>query len=122
MKKQIIITILICAVFTAINFSFRAEAQTDSILNHSSVSGNVIIIGDETNYIEIDMNTGYIEVQGTQLWVKGQNGDMQTAYIDARIAKLGERQAMGALLTVDGEAGEITADYTLVTEELVVAP
>lgn len=122
MKKQLLLTVAICLVFTAINFSFRAGAQSETILNYSSVSNDVLTIGDADNYLSIDMNTGYVEIQGTQLWVKGQNSDMQTVYIDGRISKVGARQAGTGLLTVDGEVGEITADYTLITEELVVAP
>jgi hypothetical protein len=122
--KQTIITIIICLVFTAINYNEKARATDPTILDYSTVSNGLITIGDAENNIQIDTTDGCIMIRGVNLMVSGNNttnGDMRQIYLSGRLAKLGSLSSngQGTMLSVNDEEGEITANPKIAGHQLI---
>lgn len=121
--KQTLITITICAIFTVINFGFKTEAQSESLLDYSSVSNGIITIGNENVYITLNTNNNQVEIEGENLFVYGNdntNGSMYQIYLDASLTKFGDLSpgGNGTLLSISDEGNEITASPKIAGHQL----
>lgn len=121
--KQTLITITICAIFTVINFGFKTEAQSETILDHSWIEGDEIYIGNWDNYISLDMGNGDVYIRGKNFYTQGNsttNGNMLQFYISGQTGKIGAwgTGTNGTMLIFSDEGNEITASPKIAGHQL----
>lgn len=112
MKKNILIGLLICALcgVTALNL-FKVKASGSTILDYSTVDGNVLRIGSGNCFIYLNMATNNIELVGDTLDVHSFNNDGNYSLIKIRGSQViigdTEWNANGTTVTVNDPASVV---------------